>query len=365
VDVSAKPAEPQLETPKHPGLRRALLTAGPVAVLGVSLWLYLSGGQYVSEDDSYVGAPNVTITPQVSGQVTRVAVVQNQTVQAGDLLFEIDPQPFQISLDQANAELEQVSEKLQGLVLTYRQQQAVVAQANADVTFAQQQFDRINTLVQDRVATRAAFDQAQKELRVAQQTKLGAESGADATLAQLGGNIDKPLEQHAAYLAARAQVLLAERNVRLTRVLAPFAGTVTQVENVQPGTFLATGQAAFSLIGSDSWVEANLKETDLTHIRVGAPATVVLDSYPDAVLQAEVQSLAPASGSVFALLPAQNASGNWVKVVQRVPVRLKIVKPHPDVVMRDGVSATVSINTGYHRSLATLWRDLKGMVGLD
>ncbi len=365
VDAPVKDAEPGVETPKRPVLRRALLIAGPVAVIGIGLWLYLSGGQYVSEDDSYVGTPNVTITPQVTGQVIKVAVIPNQIVNEGDLLFEIDPQPFQITLDQANAELEQVSEKLKGLVLTYHQQQASVAQATADVTFAQQEFDRISTLLRDNVSTRAAFEQAEKDLRVAQEAKLAAESNAAATLAQLGGTIDKPLEKHATYLAAKAKVELADRNLRLTRVLAPFAGTVTQVENVQSGTFLSTGESAFSLIGLQSWVDANIKETDLTHIKVGDPATVVLDSYPDVTLQAQVQSISPASGSVFALLPAQNASGNWVKVVQRMPVRLIFINPDPNVVMRDGASATVSINTNYHRSLETLWRDLADLIGLD
>lgn len=365
VDSPVEAAEPLAKTSKHPALRRTLLIAGPVAAIGIGLWLYFSGGQYVSEDDSYVGAPNVTITPQLTGQVTQVAVLPNQIVNQGDLLFEIDPEPFQIALDQARAELEQVKEKLQGLVLTYHQQQASVAQANADVTFAQQEFSRISPLVKDGVATRAAFDQAQKDVRVAEQAKLAAESGAAATLAQLGGSVDKPIDQHAAYLVAKAQVELAERNLRLTRILAPFTGTVTQVENIQPGSFLSIGQAAFSLIGAESWVDANIKETDLTHIRIGDPATVVLDSYPGVTLQAEVQSIAPASGSVFALLPAQNASGNWVKVVQRMPVRLKITKPEPNVMMRDGASATVTINTRYHRTLETLWRDLAGMVGLD
>lgn len=365
MDASDKAPESQAETPKHPTLRRTLLIAGPIVAIAIGLWLYLTGGQYVSEDDSYVGAADVTIVPQVTGQVTQVAVKPNQLVKQGDLLFEIDPEPFQIALDQVQANLVQVAEKLQGLLLTYHQQRASVAQATADVTFAQQEFDRVNALVKDSVETRAAFDQAQRALRVAQQAQRAAEAGAAATLAELGGSVDKPIEQHAAYLAAKAQVELAQRNVRLTRILAPFAGTVTQVENIQPGTFLTVGQAAFSLIGADFWVDANIKETDLTHIKIGDPATVVLDSYPDQTLEAVVQSIAPASGSVFALLPAQNASGNWVKVVQRMPVRLTFTKPNPDVVMRDGASATVSINTGYHRSLATLWRDLAGMVGMD
>lgn len=362
-DTAASPADDN--APRHPALRRTLLIAGPVVAILIGLWLYLGGGQYVTEDDSYVGAANVTITPQVSGQVTRVAVGTNQLVTQGELLFEIDPEPFEIALDQANATLAEAAEKLRGLILTYNQDQANVAQTKADVTFAQQEFDRVSTLVQEKVETQASFDQAQRALRVAQQAQRAAESGAAAVLAELGGSVDKPIEQHAAYLAAKAQVELAERNVRLTKVQAPFAGTVTQVENVQPGTFLTVGQSAFTLIGSDTWVDANIKETDLTHIKVGDPATVVLDSYPEQTLAAEVQSITPASGSVFALLPAQNASGNWVKVVQRMPVRLKITKADPNVVMRDGASATVSIDTGYHRTLGTLWRDLAGVAGLD
>lgn len=358
------PAAADDNSPRHPVLRRALLIAGPLVAIAIGLWLYLSGGKDVSEDDSYVGAANVTITPQVSGQVIRVAVGPNQLVKQGELLFEIDPEPFEIALDRANADLAQTSEKLKGLILTYNQQQASVAQTKADVTFAQQEFDRISALAKDKVVTQAQLDQAQRSLRVAEQAQRAAVSAAAAALADLGGSIDKPIEQHATYLAAKAQVELAERNVRLTRVLAPFAGTVTQVENIQPGSFLAVGEAAFTLIGSDTWIDANIKETDLTHIKVGDPATVVLASYPDQTLQAKVQSITPASGSVFALLPAQNASGNWVKVVQRMPVRLTITKPHPNVVMRDGASATVSIDTGYRRTLGTLWRDLAGMVGL-
>lgn len=361
-DPSASAAD---NAPKHPGLRRALLIAGPVVAIVIALWLYLSGGQYVSEDDSYVGTADVTITPQVSGQVTTVAVTPNQVVKQGELLFEIDPEPFEIELDRANAALVEASEKLKGLILTYNQQQASVAQAKDDVTFAQQQFERVQALLQDKVATQAQFDQGQRALEVAKQAQRAAEAGAASTLAELGGSIDRPVEQRAPYLAAKAQVELAQRNVRLTRVLAPFAGTVTQVENIQPGSFLQAGQAAFSLIGSDAWIDANIKETDLTHIKVGDPVTVVLDSYPDQTLKGEVESITPASGSVFALLPAQNASGNWVKVVQRMPVRIKLIDPEPGIVMRDGASATVSINTGYHRSLGTLWHDLAGMVGID
>ncbi|HET6389845.1 HlyD family secretion protein [Hyphomicrobium sp.] len=352
------------DRPKHPVLRRALLLLGPIVAIAVGIWLYLGGGTYVSEDDSYVHSANVAINPQISGQVTRVAVQPNEVVKKGQLLFEIDPQPFQITLDEAKANLASVSEKLRGLVATYKQDQADIAQANANVTYAKQEFDRVNTLVRDGVDDPAQLDKARQQLRDAQASVRAAESVAASVLAQLGGSLDVPIEQHATYLAAKAKVALAERNLRLTRILAPFAGTAARVENIQPGSYLTVGQNAFTLIGLDTWIIANIKETDLTHIKEGDRATVVLDSYPDQTLEAKVQSITPASGSVFALIPAENASGNWVKVVQRMPVRVIVTKLDPNVVMRDGASATVTVDTGYHRTLQTLWRDIKRTVGM-
>lgn len=352
------------DRPKHPVLRRALLLLGPLVAITVGLWLYLGGGTVVSEGDSYVHSANVAINPQISGQVTRVAVQPNEVVKTGQLLFEIDPQPFQITLDEAKANLATVGEKLRGLVATYKQDQANVAQANANVLYAKRHFERVDALVKDNVDAPAQLDKARDQLQDAQGAMRAAESAAASVLAELGGSLDVPIEQHATYLAAKAKVALAERNLRLTRILAPFSGTATRVENIQPGSYLTVGQNAFTLIGLDSWIIANIKETDLTHIKDGDPATVVLDSYPNQTLQAKVESITPASGSVFALIPAENASGNWVKVVQRMPVRVIVTKPDPNVVMRDGASATVSIDTGYHRTFATLWRDLRGMVGM-
>ncbi len=353
------------DRPKHPVLRRILLLLGPLVAIAIGVWMYLSGGTYVSEDDSYVHSANVAINPQISGQVSRVAVQPNETVKTGQLLFEIDPEPFKITLDEAQANLATVSEKLRGLVATYKQDQATVAQQNANVTYAREHYDRVNALVKDNVDSPAQLDKALQQLRDAQQSMQAAEAVAASVLAQLGGSLDIPIEQHATYQAAKAKVALAERNLRLTRILAPFSGIATKVENIQPGSYLTVGQNAFTLIGLDTWIIANIKETDLTHIKEGDPATVVLDSYPDQTLQAKVQSITPASGSVFALIPAENASGNWVKVVQRMPVRVIVTKPDPTVVMRDGASATVSIDTGYHRTLNTLWRDLRRMVGLS
>ncbi|RIY03458.1 HlyD family secretion protein [Aureimonas flava] len=357
------PAQPKAER-RSPWRRRLLLGAGPVVLVVVALVLYFRGGGTVSEADSYVGAPNVTITAQVAGQVVEVDVAENQRVAEGAVLFRLDPEPFQIAVNQAKAQLQETREKLQGLVLTYRQAEAEVQQNQADVTYAQQQFDRASSLVDSGVGTRSDADAARRDLRVAQDQLVAARASASSTLAQLGGSADTPTEQQATYLQAQAALQSAERDLRLATVTAPFAGIATQVDNIAVGSYLTAGRSAFTLVSTDAWVDSNLKETDLVHVKVGDEADVVVDNYPDLVLRGKVASVAPASGSVFSLLPAQNASGNWVKVVQRIPVRVTLDDVPDGVALRVGSSATVSIETGYHRTPQTLWDDVLGLVGL-
>ncbi|KTQ91210.1 hemolysin secretion protein D [Aureimonas ureilytica] len=345
-------------------LRRVLLLAGPIVLIAVALLLYFRGGGTVSEADSYIGAPNVAITPEVAGQVVEVDVSENQRVADGAVLFRLDPEPYQIAVDQAKAQLQQTEEKLKGLVLTYKQAEAEVQQTQADVTYAQQQFDRATNLAQTGVGTRQEADSARRDLRVAKDQLVAAQASASSTLAQLGGSADTPLEAQATYLEAKAALESAERNLRLATVTAPFAGIATQVDNIAVGSYLTGGKPAFTLVSTNAWVDANLKETDLVHVKVGDAVDVVVDNYPDLVLKGRVQSIAPASGSVFSLLPAQNASGNWVKVVQRIPVRVALENVPDNIVLRVGASATVSIQTGYHRTAGTLWDDIKGVVGL-
>lgn len=344
--------------------RRLLLIAGPVVLVAVALILYFRGGGTVSEADSYVGAPNVAITPQVAGQVVEVDVAENQPVREGALLFRLDPEPYRIAVDQAKAQLQETREKLNGLVLDTKQAQAGVQQAQADVTYAQAQFDRATSLVQTGVGTRQEADSARRDLRVAQDQLQAAQASANSTLAQLGGSADTPIESQATYLEAKAALETAERNLRLATVTAPFDGIATQVDNIAVGSFLTAAKPAFTLVSTKAWVDANLKETDLAHVKVGDAVDVVVDNYPDLTLKGRVESVAPASGSVFSLLPAQNASGNWVKVVQRIPVRISLDGVPDGVILRVGSSATVSIETGYRRTPATLWKDVRGVVGL-
>jgi membrane fusion protein (multidrug efflux system) len=254
-----------------------------------------------------------------------------------------------------------VRNELATLQATYRQNLAQIEQARADVTFAQAQFQRQQDLMRRGVTTQVAIDQAQHDLNAAQQRLSASQRQAEATLAQLGGKADEKIENHPRFRQAQAQVDKAERDLRQTVVRASTAGIVANVEALQVGEYLPAAQPAFSLVATDHvWVEANPKETDLTFLKPGDPATVTIDAYPGREWRASVASISPASGAEFSVLPAQNASGNWVKVVQRVPVRLRVEVPEDAPVLRSGMSADVSIDTGHKRSMT----DLVHLAGL-
>jgi len=365
-EVAAPALAPALAKLRHPKtLRRVLLTAGPVLVLAGALFVYATGGRYISTDDAYVHAGKLTVATDVSGIVANVAVKESQQVDKGQVLFTLDQEPFQIALAGAQANLGTVRNQLTTLQATYRQKQAQIEQAKTDVAFFETTFQRQQDLLKRGVASQAAYDQARRDLDSARQKVTMAQSDAQATLAQLGGNADAPIEQNPNYLAAQAQVDKAQRDLRRTTVLAPIPGIVTNVDALQVGEYLPAAQAAFSLVSSaDVWIEANPKESDLTYLKPGAPAVVTIDAYPGREWQATVTSLRPATGTEFSVLPAQNATGNWVKVVQRVPIRLAVQMPADAPELRTGMSATVEIDTGHRRHLADLLDSARKVVGL-
>jgi membrane fusion protein, multidrug efflux system len=357
------PALAKLRQPKT--LRRVLLAAGPVLVLAGALFVYATGGRYISTDDAYVHAGKLTVATDVSGIVANVAVTESQKVEKGQVLFTLDQEPFQIALAGAQANLGTVRNQLTTLQATYRQKQAQIEQTKTDVTFFETTFQRQQDLLKRGVASQAAYDQARRDLDSARQKVTMAQNDAQATLAQLGGNADSAIEQNPTYLAAQAQVDKAQRDLRRTTVLAPIPGIVTNVDALQVGEYLPAAQAAFSLVSSaDVWIEANPKESDLTYLKPGAPATVSIDAYPGREWQATVTSLRPATGTEFSVLPAQNATGNWVKVVQRVPIRLTVEMPAGAPELRTGMSATVEIDTGHRRALGDLVDAAKQFVGM-
>jgi membrane fusion protein (multidrug efflux system) len=363
ADEVAAPTLAKLRQPRT--LRRVLLAAGPVLVLAGALFVYTTGGRYISTDDAYVHAGKLTVATDVSGIVSNVAVHESQKVEKGEVLFTLDQEPFQIALAGAKANLGTVRNQLTTLQATYRQKLAQIEQAKTDVAFYETSFQRQQDLLKRGVASQAAFDQARRDLDSARERVSMTQQDAQATLAQLGGNADAPIEENANYLAAKAQVDKAQRDLRRTTVLAPIPGIVTNVDALQVGEYLPAAQAAFSLVSSaDVWIEANPKESDLTYLKPGASATVTIDAYPGREWQATVSSLSPATGTEFSVLPAQNATGNWVKVVQRVPIRLAVQMPADAPPLRTGMSASVEIDTGHRRALGDLVEAAKQFVGM-
>lgn len=355
ADLKAKPKR----------LRRVLLLLGPVLLVAAGLYLYLAGGRYVSTDNAYVKADKLSIATDVSGFVAELVVRESEKVAAGQLLFRLDDEPYRIALAGARAQLGTVRNEIATLQANYRQNLAQIEQAKTDVAFFEAQFQRQQDLLKRGVTTQAAFDQARRDIESARERVIVAQRQAEGTLAQLGGKADEPVQNNARFQQAKAQVDKAERDLRRTEVRAPMAGVVTNVDRLPIGAYLAAAQPAFSLVATDHvWVEANPKETDLTYLKPGDPAEVTVDAYPGREWHARVASVSPATGAEFSVLPAQNASGNWVKVVQRVPVRLRVEVPDNGPPLRAGMSVTADIDTGHKRSLGDLVETAKRWVGL-
>ncbi|HLI12903.1 MAG TPA: HlyD family secretion protein [Alphaproteobacteria bacterium] len=332
-------------------LRLPLMIAAPILVLLAAGYVYLTGGRYVSTDDAYIQAARVSISTQVPGQVSEIDVRDNQQVQKGQVLFRLDDRPYRIAVEQAVAELAGARLQIDALKATYRQKQADLKAAQDTLNYQQSEFDRQKRLRASGVASQAQFDQANHALQVAKQQVAATEQQIASALASLGGNPDIPVDRHPTVQQAQAKLDRAKLNLSYTVVTAPDEGIVTKVDQLQVGDYVNAATPVFSLVSTDRvWVEANFKETELTHMRPGQTAEVDVDAYPDKTFEARVASLSPGTGSVFSLLPPENATGNWVKVVQRLPVRLVIDKLDPSRPLHAGLSVSVEVDTQYRRS---------------
>jgi membrane fusion protein (multidrug efflux system) len=358
------PGEQKALTASRSRWRRPLLIAGPVALIVGALALYLATGRYVTEEDSYVQAVSVSISPQVAGQVVAIAARSNTSVRRDNPLFNLDPEPYRIALANAEAQLGIARDQVRNLIETYRSRLKQIDEATATLDYAQTNYDRQQHLYDTGAAPRATLDAAIRDLQSAKANLASLQRDAAAARAQLGDNPDMPLDEQSTVKQALTALDNAARNLRLTSIVAPFDGIPNNVESIAVGAFLNAGQSAFALVSTnDLYIEANIRETDLTYVRQGNPARVTIDAYPDTPIDARVTTLAPASGSVFALLPPQNATGNWVKVVQRIPVRLSFDHLPDGLALRAGMSVKVSIDTGHRRSLGELWRDIAVIFG--
>ena len=343
------------------GMRRyrrvLLLVVLPLVVVIAGLVFYLQGGRYVTTDDAYVGAQKVLITPDISGKIVKVAVKEGQTVSTGDTLFQIDPVPFQLAVSQARAKLDDAKTSHDNFVDNVKLYNQTIELVNAGVALKQRDVDRKTALVKNNYGSQLDLDNAATALVTAQAQLQLVKQQKSAALNQLLGNPELPLDQFPAYVQAKAALDDAERNLALTTVRAPMDGVATQVDQIQLGRFIAAGTPVFSIIDiSNPWVDANPKESDFTYVAVGQPVTIDVDAFPDHAFKGTVGSLSPGTGAQFAILPPQNATGNFVKVVQRVPVRIYFDSDDPYVQkLKAGMSAYTSIDTGHHRSLAALF----------
>ncbi|HEX2667140.1 MAG TPA: HlyD family secretion protein [Gammaproteobacteria bacterium] len=319
----------------NPRLRRLLLmVALPLILLIGGLWYWVHSARYQSTDNAYVVADQVNVASQIPGRVTVVAVSQNQNVAAGQVLLQIDPQPFQIALDQANANLENVRNQI-------RAQQAAYAGAEAHVAFLHRDVERKTNLVKQDVVAASKLDDLKTQL-------IEAEQQIAQIRANLGGDPSLPYTQQATYKQALAARDDAALQLSYATLKAPAAGIVTEVD-IKPGDVVAAGRPVFALVMSGKrWIEANFKETQLTRVHVGQKVEVEVDTYPGRKWPGTVESIAPGTGSVFSVLPAQNATGNWVKVVQRIPVRVALDPAEGGPDLRAGMSAEVDIDTHYN-----------------
>jgi membrane fusion protein (multidrug efflux system) len=337
-------------------LRLILLVIVPLLALVAGLAFYLAGGRIISTDNAYVGARKVLVTTDISGKVASVRVTEGERVAAGDVLFDIDPTPFRLAQSQAQSKLDSVRTDFNNMKSNLKSLDRLVELAQQNVALKQRDVERKTTLVARSSGSQADLDNSLSATVTAQlQAQLAAQQRA-TTLNALLGKPDLPIEQYPPYQQAKAVLEQAERDLDHTTLKAPIAGTATQVDNIQLGRFVTAGTPILSVIDDGApWVDANPKETDLTYLRVGQKVAIDVDAFPDHVFHGTVSSISPGTGAQFAILPPQNAVGNWVKVVQRVPVRIAFDAGQDVGLLRAGMSVTVDIDTGRRRSLWSLF----------
>ena len=331
-------------------LRNLLLIGIPALALIVGFGIYITGGRYISTDNAYVGAQKVLITPDISGKVINVAVHEGQHVNPGDVLLTLDPQPFQLALAQAQAKLVTARSDYDKAKANLTSLNTLVELAGKNADLKQRDVDRKTKLAASQAGSPADVDTVTAGLVSAQLQAQFTVQQRDTTLSSLLGDTNLPLEQFPEYAQAKAVLDQAQRDLDHTTLRAPISGTATQVDNIQLGRFVAAGGPILSVIDDAApWVDANPKETDITYLRVGQKVTLDVDSFPNHTFKGTVIAVSPGTGAQFSILPAQNASGNWVKVVQRVPVRIAFDKAEDLRLLRSGMSVNVEIDTGHSR----------------
>lgn len=348
------PSAPLDETPPNrwQRARLPLLIAGPVIVLALAAHFYVSGGRYEKTDDAYVMAARTAISANVSGRVVELAVHDNQAVQRGDVLYRLDDAPYRIYVQEAEAQLAAATLQIESLKATYLQRQADLASAQDTLAFQKGELDRQKKLIAGGISSQAQVDRATHAFDEARARLASVQHEITGAVAQLGGDPNIEPSKHPTVLQAMAALDRARLNLSYTTVTAPSNGVVTRVEQLQVGSYVAASTPVFALVSvHDVWLEANFKEDQLGHMRPGQTASIRIDSYPGRTFKGRIASVSPGTGSQFSMLPAENATGNWVKVVQRLPVRVELQDLDPQYPLHAGLSANVDVDTRYQRHI--------------
>ena len=363
IDIPASQAfeaQSPINKPLKEKLRPWLMVGVPALFAAIGYTHYMAGVPFVTTDNAYARVAKASINARISGQVVEIAVEDNQKVTKGQVLFRIDPKPLQIAINRAEAQLSVARLRIDGLKASYRQQQAELQSAKESAGFDQKEFARKKALVATEFVSRSLYERSETDLKVSRQRIASIEQQIASTVVALNGNPNIDADSHPSVREAKAHLDEAQLYLAYATVYAPADGIVAKVDDLQVGNYLNNGAPAFALISDhEIWVEANFRETQVTHMRPGQEATIRIDTYPDRVFKAHVTSMSPGAGSDFALLPPENATGNWVKVVQRVPVRLELDDADPALPLFSGTSATVKVDTGYS---TPWWHPLKSLL---
>jgi membrane fusion protein (multidrug efflux system) len=324
-------------------LRLPLMIGVPVIAGVVALYFYLASVGYESTDDAYLRAAQVSISPNVSGRVIEVDVHDNQPVRRGETLIRLDERPFRIAVEDARARVANAGLQIESLKATYWQRMADLRSAQSTLEYQKREYERQTHLLASGISPQSLVERTLDARNQAQQNVISDQQQINATLASLGGDPNIPVERHPTVQEAQAQLDRALLNLSYTTITAPIDGIVTRVEQLQAGDYINAATPAFVLVSTrDVWIEANFKEVQLTHMLPGQSASVRVDAYPGRLIRAKVVSISPGTGSQFSLLPPENATGNWVKVVQRLPVRLQLEDSVP---VQSGLSVLVTVDT--------------------
>jgi len=351
--------------PRRRWLRWLLLTLGPAVVLGGAGYIYVFGGRYIETENAYIKADKVELSAQISGPITKVLVDENEHVSRGQPLFRIDDAQYLVAMKRAKARLQGVRAFVESLRSSYKQKQQQLALAHTNADYAEREYKRQSRLAKKNLASQSKLDEARHNLDTARRQIAITREALDELRAQLGGDIASSIEKHPLYEEAQAAYDDASLNLEHTVVRAPFSGVAQ--ETPEPGQYVHPGQSVIAVVADQNrnmWIEANYKETELTRVHPGQDVTIHVDTYPGVTWHGTVKSMSQASGAEFSVLPPQNATGNWVKVVQRIPIRIAIPAKPGAPQLRAGMSTTVSIDTGYQRPLPGFVRIALNWLGV-